>query len=343
MEPGERSNYRLAERCFWLAPVRGQIAESLRADRLPHALLLQGQVGLGKAALAEWIARLALCEQPGDTACGQCVSCQLFDAGSHPDIARVGLVDDKKQIAVDDIREMTAGMALKTYRGVRKVAIVHPADAMNANGANALLKTLEEPAGPTLLILTVARPERLPATIASRCQRLKILRPEGAAALAWLEAEAPGTEWAGPLALACGAPLEAISLAAHGAHDLEAEMAELPAALIRPDPDLVSMAERCKQRLPAERLRWIENWVTERIRRGLAPAATGHTPATAGLPSLARTRHIQGLYLILDEVRLSQAALRGSANVEMLFERLLMMMSRELATVRAAAPPRSKK
>ena len=343
MDPGERGSFRLAERCPWLAPAREQIAQSLRTGRLAHALLLQGQVGLGKAALADWIARLALCEAPGNSACGVCTACQLYDAATHPDVVRVGLVDEKKQIAVDDVREMTSGLALKSYRGVRKVAIVHPADAMNPNGANALLKTLEEPAGPALLILTVARPERLPATIASRCQRIQIARPERGAALAWLEAEAPGTDWAGPLALASGAPLEAIRLAASGAHELDAEMTELPSALIRPDADLVGMAERCKQRLPAERLRWIENWVTERIRRGLAPGGTGHTPGTPGLPSAARTRHIQGLYMVLDEVRLAQAALRGSASVEMLFERLLTMLSRELVTVRAAAPPRLKK
>jgi DNA polymerase III subunit delta' len=335
MDPAALTSFRLAARAPWFAAARGQVALAIGAGRLPHAMLLQGQPGLGKAALADWIARLALCEAPAAGPCNACTSCRLHEAGTHPDLRRVGLVDEKKQIAVEDIRELIGSLSLKSYRGGRKVAIVDPADAMNASGANALLKTLEEPSAGALLILTVARPERLPATIASRCQRLKILAPEHAAALAWLAAEDPATEWAGPLSLAAGAPLAALRLAAAGAHELEKEMAELPGQLARPDVDLVGLAERSTQRLPAERLRWIENWVTERIRRGLLAPAPDHSPATPGLPAAARTRHIQGLYEILDDTRAAQAALKGSANVTLLFERLFVRLARELETLRA--------
>ncbi len=308
---------------------------AIGAGRLPHALLLQGRPGLGKAALADWIARLALCEAPAAGPCNACTSCRLHEAGTHPDLRRVGLVEEKKQIAVDDIRELIGSLSLKSYRGRRKVAIVDPADTMNASGANALLKTLEEPSAGALLILTVARPERLPATIASRCQRLKVAPPERVAALAWLAAEDPATDWAGPLSLAAGAPVAALRLAAAGAHDLEREMAELPGLLARPEADLVGLAERCQQRLPAERLRWIENWVTERIRRGLLSPAPDHSPANPGLPPAARRRHIQALYEILDDTRAAQAALKGSANVTLLFERLFVRLARELETLRA--------
>jgi DNA polymerase-3 subunit delta' len=336
VEPLELVSFRTAERAPWLAPAREQVALALAAGRLPHALLLQGQPGLGKAALADWIARLALCEAPlAGGPCGVCTSCRLHAAGNHPDLRRVGVAEDKKQVAVEDIRELIASLSLKSYRGRRKVAIVDPADAMNASGANALLKTLEEPSGSALLLLTVARPERLPATIASRCQRLKLLAPERAVALAWLAEVDPATDWAGPLALAAGAPLGALQLAAAGARDLEREMAELPGLLARPDADLVGLAERCQQRLPAERLRWIENWVTDRIRRGLLSPAPDHSPATPGLPAGARTRHIQALYVLLDEIRAGQASLKGSANVALLFERLFATLSRELETLRA--------
>lgn len=335
MDPVELTSFRLAGRAPWLAAAREQVALAIGAGRLPHALLLQGQPGLGKAALADWIARLALCETPAAGPCNACTSCRLHEAGTHPDLRRVGLVEDKKQIAVEDIRELIGSLSLKSYRGRRKVAIVDPGDAMNASGANALLKTLEEPSAGALLILTVARPERLPATIASRCQRLKIAPPERDAALAWLAAEDPATDWAGPLSLAAGAPVAALRLAAAGAHDLEREMAELPGLLARPEADLVGLAERCQQRLPAERLRWIENWVTERIRRGLLSPAPDHSPANPGLPAAARRRHIQGLYEILDDTRAAQAALKGSANVTLLFERLFVRLARELETLRA--------
>jgi DNA polymerase-3 subunit delta' len=335
MEPLELESFRLAERAPWLARAREQVVLALEAGRLAHALLLQGQPGLGKAALADWIARYALCEAPVGGPCGTCTSCRLHAAGNHPDLRRVGLVEDKKQIAVEDIRELIASFALKSYRGRRKVAIVEPADAMNASGANALLKTLEEPSGLALLVLTVARPERLPATIASRCQRLKIAPPERGAALAWLAGLDPAIDWAGPLSLAAGAPVGALRLAAAGALELERELAELPAQLARPDADLVGLAERYQQRLPAERLRWIENWVTDRIRRGLLSAAADHSPGSPGLPAAVRTRHIQGLYLILDETRAAQAALKGPANVTLLFERLFVRLAGELETLRA--------
>ena len=336
MDAAELLGYRLAAAAPWLAVARERVAQALARGRLAHALLLQGQAGLGKAALADWIARLALCQTPGAAPCGVCTSCRLHEAGTHPDLRRVGIAEDKTLIAVDDIRELIASLTLKSYRGGRKVAIIDPADAMNASGANALLKTLEEPSAGTLLLLTVARPERLPATIASRCQRIKLAPPDRTAALAWLGLLDPVTDWQGPLALAAGAPVGALALAAAGAAELGREMAELPAMLSRPDVDVVALAERCQQQLPAERLRWIENWVTERIRRGLTATVAGHITGTPGLPATARRRHIQGLYRILDEARVGQGALlRGSANVALLFEHLLWTLARELQSVRA--------
>jgi DNA polymerase-3 subunit delta' len=318
----------------WLAPARERVLQMLRTGRLAHALLLQGQPGLGKHALAEWIGRTALCESPSDGPCGECTSCRLHSANSHPDLVRVVIREDKKQILVDDVREMIAGLTLKSYRGRRKVALIDPADAMNSNGANALLKTLEEPAGEALLVLTASRPERLPATIASRCQRLKIMPPSRAVALDWLRGIDPGVEWEPRLALVAGAPLAALALARVA--PIDKDMAELTAVLARGDGDVVALAERCQKAHPGERLRWIENWVTDRIRKGLTAPAADHSPGSPGLPAALRRRHIQGLYGILDETRAARAALQGPASVAMLFERLFVMLARELEVLRTA-------
>jgi DNA polymerase III subunit delta' len=322
----------------WLAEARATVGAALARERLPHALLLLGPPGIGKAALAEYIARLALCDRGAATPCGVCVSCQLHIAGNHPDLKRVGLIEDKKQILVEDVRTLIGELTLKSFRGGRKVAIIDPADALNSSGANALLKTLEEPSGAALLLLTAARLDRLPATIASRCQRLALAAPSAAVALEWLRAIDSTVAWEGPLALAAGAPLGALALADRGAIALSEELAKLPEQLSSPAVDLVGLADHFKGHLPAERLRWIENWVTERIRRGLATTATGHTLPTAGLRSAARTRHIQALYAILDELRTAQAALRGNANAALLFERVLGLLAGELAALRAARP-----
>ena len=318
----------------WLAGARERVLQMLRTGRLSHALLLQGQPGLGKRALGEWIGRLALCDSPADGPCGACASCRLHAADSHPDLVRVGIPEGKKQIIIDDIRDMIAGLVLKSYRGRRKVALIDPADAMNPNGANALLKTLEEPAGDTLLVLSAARPERLPATIASRCQRVKIAPPPRAVALDWLQAIDASVDWEPRLALVAGAPLAALALASVPA--IDKDMTEMTAMLARGEGDLVGLAERYQKAQPAERLRWIENWVSERIRKGLTAPAADHSPGSPGLPSDLRRRHIHGLYRILDETRSARAALQGPAHVGMLFERLLVMLARELELLRTA-------
>jgi len=329
--------YELAAGAPWLDGARAQVAAALAAGRLGHALLIQGPAGIGKLALAEFIGRLALCERPGSAPCGACAACHLHAAGNHPDLHRVGLVDEKKQVAVEDVRQLIEKLTLRSYRGGRKVAIIDPADLMSTSGANSLLKTLEEPSADALLILTVARPDRLPATIASRCQRILLRAPPAPVALAWLAAIDPAVDWRGPLALAAGAPLAALRLGRADATAFEKDMGALPGILNRPDADVVGLAERFKEDRPADRLRWIENWVTDRIRRGLLPAAADHSPATPGLPAAVRRRHIQGLYAILDELRTAQAALtRGSANVAQLWERVLGLVAAELASLRAA-------
>ncbi len=328
----------LLDQAPWLEASRQQIRDALSGDKLAHALLIQGQAGLGKAALAEWIAQLVLCDQPNEHPCGVCPSCRFYLADTHPDLQRVGLVETKKQIAVDDIRELISGLRLKSGRRGRKVAIIDPADAMNANGANALLKTLEEPPAGTLLILTVARLERLPPTVASRCSRVRVKAPLRADAAAWLAEVDSTVDWLGPLALASGAPVAAMTLVSNGGASVTEQMAELPVMLLRPDTDLIALAERSHSQFPAERLRWLEHWLCERIRRGLVIVAPDHNLASQGLPVEARTRHIQALYGLLDQTRLAQVALRGSANVALLFESLYITLARELESIRALRP-----
>jgi DNA polymerase III subunit delta' len=323
----------LAASAPWLATAREAIAGAHAADRLPHALLIQGIPGVGKAALAEWIARYALCDRATDDACGTCPSCVYYAAQNHPDLIRVGVEEDKKQIAVDSVREMIGALTLKSFRGRRKVAIVQPADALNVNGANALLKTLEEPSGSALLILVAVRPEKLPATIASRCQRVKIAAPSDAVARQWLDAQQAGPDWTVPLRLSAGAPLAALALA--DVPQVAEEMAELPQILGRGDADIPSLAERCQKHYPAERLRCLEFWVSDRIRYGLtspAPAATGQPGPSAEV----RRRHIQGLYRVLDEVRRTRVLLSSNASVALLFEQLFVSIARELDALRAA-------
>src|SRR5262249_11510749 len=139
-----------------------------------------------------FVARVLCREARGDApACGRCRACEQHAAGSHPDFVAVSfeLRDDGKlrtEITVDQIRALSARFALTPEAGGYQIAAIDPADAMNQSAANALLKTLEEPSGDTLLLLVSDEPSHLPATIVSRCARVEVRFPPRSEALAWL-------------------------------------------------------------------------------------------------------------------------------------------------------------
>jgi len=170
----------------------------IRAERgsLPHALLLGGPEGLGKRAFAEAFVRGRLCERPHEGfACGSCRACALLEAGTHPDRVLVTLEVNEKtdkprtEIVVEQIRALSARLAMSTQLGGWQIAVIDPADAMNAAAANALLKTLEEPTPASMLLLIADQPWRLPATIRSRCQRVDFAFPSRGESEQWLRGQ----------------------------------------------------------------------------------------------------------------------------------------------------------
>lgn len=179
----------------WLLPPWQPLRVAMEAGRLHHGLLVVGAAGLGKRELAEALLGAALCRDRDaqGMACGSCRDCVLRIAGNHPDIVYLGLGtrDDGKQrteIIVDQVRSLSARLAMSTQLGGLQLALIDPADALNVNAANALLKTLEEPSRATIIILLSDNPARLPATIRSRCQRVELRPPLPAQALPWLVA-----------------------------------------------------------------------------------------------------------------------------------------------------------
>jgi DNA polymerase-3 subunit delta' len=207
----------------WLEPVRTEFVERLNSGRLAHALLLSGPPGTGKQEFALEMARGLLCLEGSMPGCGSCRSCQLLNSGAHPDFRLLGLeLNDKgnprSEIVIEQIRNLISALQLTTTISPGKVALVHPAEAMNRNAANALLKTLEEPPGDTVLILVSNDPGRLPATIRSRCQALRLRVPNHSVLLAWLR-EVSGCDAAAAesaLSAAAGSPLRARDMLADG-------------------------------------------------------------------------------------------------------------------------------
>lgn len=202
-----------------------------RRERLPHALLLVGQKGLGKFDLAHRFAAALLCEAPqtDGTHCSKCLACNWFSQGNHPDFrllqpealsAEAGESEDGKkkasqQITIDQIRALDEFFNVGTHRGGLRIVLVNPTEAMNRSTANALLKTLEEPSPGTLFLLVSSEPMRLLPTIRSRCQAVPVPVPATALASRVLAAAglAEPERW---LALAGGSPALALDLANGG-------------------------------------------------------------------------------------------------------------------------------
>jgi len=150
-----------------------QLLDSARQNELHHAVILQGPDPAALQALAMAIARTLNCFE-GSTGGDQCLSCLKIDRGNHPDIHRVGIAEDRKQISIEQIRSVVAEATLRPYEGRTKVFVIESADAMNPHAMNALLKTLEEPTRDTAFVLTTRSADLLLPTIRSRSQTFTI-------------------------------------------------------------------------------------------------------------------------------------------------------------------------
>lgn len=164
--------------------MRRDVSAAWRAGRLPHALLLTGEAGIGKRALALWIACLRWCDAD-DGPCGDCPSCKKVLTGNHPDLEVVcrnpapeldprGL-GSRDEITVAQIREgVIPALSLKAVEDGGRSVVIQSAEDLNEQAQNALLKTLEEPPEGSLLVLVTAREEGLLDTIRSRCQEIRL-------------------------------------------------------------------------------------------------------------------------------------------------------------------------
>ncbi|MEO5560328.1 MAG: DNA polymerase III subunit delta' [Dokdonella sp.] len=270
----------------WLADAWRLLAGALTEKRLHHGLLFAAPAGYGKRSLADAFARAALCTQrrPDGHACGSCRACQLVAAGSHPDLVRITfeLRDDGKprtEITVDQMRRLSQRLALSSQFGGLQVALIDPADRMNVSAANALLKTLEEPASSTIIVLIADDSSRLPATIRSRCQRVEIALPSRDEALVWLCAQrVDAASAANSLNASLGNPGLALDWSGDDTLAIRQACADDLAALTHGRRAASEIAERWGADRPEQRLWFAAALVCDETRR----LASGE-PGTLGL------------------------------------------------------------
>ncbi|WP_426111530.1 DNA polymerase III subunit delta' [Pseudomonas sp. DSP3-2-2] len=215
-----------------------------------HAYLLHGPAGIGKRALAERLMASLLCQRPeGLDACGSCKSCMLLVAGSHPDNYVLEPEEADKAIKVDQVRDLVSFVVQTAQMGGRKVVLIEPVESMNINAANALLKSLEEPSGNTVLLLVSHQPSRLLPTVRSRCVQQACPLPSEAMSLAWLADALPDCtqdERNELLVLAAGSPLAAVSLQAQGVREQRALVVDGVKKLLKQQQSPTQLAEGWK-------------------------------------------------------------------------------------------------
>ncbi len=156
-------------------------------NKLPHAMLITGEEGIGKTFFAERITQSLLCtNRQNSEACGECQSCKTYKAESNPDFLKIDLLEEKQQISVDQIRAMNEFINYSRSFEAYRVILINKVDRLNINAANSLLKSLEEPSRNTVIILISSQFSRLLPTIKSRCQRLHIPTPSKSETMDWL-------------------------------------------------------------------------------------------------------------------------------------------------------------
>jgi DNA polymerase-3 subunit delta' len=307
----------------WLAGLQRSLSEAIDHDRLGHAVLIQVDPGLGGEWLATWLAARLFCSIASSTKpCGNCRECRRVVSGEQPDLLRLSPIEDSKEIRIDQVREMAAELALTGHGRGRKVAVITPAERLNRNAANALLKTLEEPAGNSLLLLVTGEPSRLPATVQSRCTRVGVPVPPITELEDWLRTHGgKGIDWKAVMNAIGPRPLAALQSEAESIADLQRETARALDQVVAGTLDPVETAESWGKEAFALRITCIENWLVARIRDW----ASGNRPA----PS-------EALFAALDEAREARQWSETPINKPLALERLLWRLN-AIATNRRPA------
>jgi len=297
------------------------LGTALESGRLPHALLLHGPAGVGKGTAARMLAAAILCQGETTRPCRACAACGRLSRGDTWDL--VELSPDGSFIKIEQVRELTETM----YTGIQRgVAIIDPADAMNPQAANGLLKTLEEPPAGWTLILVAARPEALPATIRSRCQAVRFARLSEGDTRAVLAAHAAADQVTALAAFADGAPGQALA-AGLEPDELAAEFAEAAGCLTPAtfgSPSRIFAAAESWGR-DADRTRrfiaWARLWTSHQLHR-----QTG-ADAGAALPGMQPT-DMSAARLAAFQNRLEAAAqgMDRNLNRPVLIEELLFTL-----------------
>ncbi len=299
------------------------------SGNLPHALLFAGPPGIGKNDLANLFTSSILCAQTAADGlpCGECRGCRLVAAETHPDFVRVTPPEEGKVIGVDQIREVIRYLSLKAQYNGYKIVIITPADRMNMNAANSLLKTLEEPPVDTLLILVTEKPARLPATIRSRCQSILFNRPPADLALPWIKENTNNRKDARILLeLAGGSPLLTVRIANEDYLSQRLAVLDDLEHVASGQTDPVAIADKWLKFGIKESLYWIHSWLIDMVRLKMAqqPPLVSNPDIYERLKNMANKQDVNQLFGRLDRISRAMQLLESTVNPQLLMEEIVL-------------------
>jgi DNA polymerase-3 subunit delta' len=303
----------------------------IQQNRIPQALLMTGHKGFGKQQLAHQFAFSLLCDQPqvSGLCCGYCHSCVLLDAQTHPDFIQITPDEPSKVITIEQIRRLITQLTLKPQFDRYRVVIINPADAMNIKSANAFLKCLEEPTERTMMLLITDKPAYLPATIASRCQKMHFATPDKATVITWLKQQVSADNPELLLSLAQGAPLLALNHANSGNIALRNKCFNAWLAIAQQRSHPIIVAEDWYKLPESALIFWVTSWIIDLIKCCYHTKAENlyNTDLFESLQKLAHTLDLKALYKLYDLLLITQQQLDTPINKQLMFEEILIQWS----------------
>ncbi|MBN1684033.1 MAG: DNA polymerase III subunit delta' [Gammaproteobacteria bacterium] len=301
------------------------------AHQLPHALLFSGVEGIGKRQFADQLIQSVLCENPNEQgiACSVCKHCRLIQATSHPDLKIVEPEEKGKAIKIDQIRELTHFVNQTPQLGAYKFILITKAEQMNESAANAFLKTLEEPAGQSIIILITNRLMSLLATIRSRCQIVSFPIPETKMALTWLaqqNIQQQNLELL--LCLAQGAPLRVLEFIEQDELSFRNSLFEQFAGLTKENSDFIAIADKWAKLNLNQILMYLMSWTSDmiKLKEGSGLAHIVHQDMVASLKQISEPYHVKNLFAFWEALKKAYQMIHEqlNPNSQLLIENLLI-------------------
>jgi len=312
----------------WQEPQWQQIYHRVKQGSLPHSLLLTGFPGLGKLDFATKFAHSLFCERTDENGheCGQCKTCLLLKAGTHPDFHLVTPEENSKVIKIDQVRALCDVMNRKSQLGGYRIAILSPAEAMNSNAANALLKTLEEPGEGTILMLMTSQPGFLPATIRSRCQKIEFHMPDPDISESWLSDQGVMGDISLLLNLTQKSPLSALTAFNEGRLEERSSFLKEFMGLKQGLQNPLQLADKWNKQQPEQCIEWMISWVMDliRLKSEAKSSQLVNIDIKQHLQPIAKQLDLMNLFSYKDKLQIANRQLTTQVNGQLLLEDLFI-------------------